>query len=169
MKRMFLVTVLFICAGALFAQNSVIEIDATGKDLEEITGDMLLDWEIYNGKNISIKNVLVNHFSAASGKGILFGPGGTDITPWLRDPETFRISESNYSERTRANGFFFWFHPADRNGRKFMMDLDGKYYTAPRVVTFNGGFIRYHDGTTYNMFIVSSFIIDGTEYKGTFW
>ena len=144
-------------------------IDANRRTINEVVNDILLDWEIYVGKHISIQNVLFDRFGIESNPNRYSPtPDSHPLTIWLRNTETYCLVENPRNQVQRSNSFIFWYNPADREGRQFILNILGKYYTNPRTLTLNGRYIRLRDWvvTTYNPFIITSFIVNGVEYKG---
>lgn len=170
-KTVLFVVALLMAVGTLFAQNNVVIIDGSKRFLEDVAKDILMDWKIYEGKNISIRNVYFNHFGVESNFRA-YRPSSYNLTPrttkdWLDDSDTIILQECPLSETRRSARLIFWFQPANRVAKEFVFDLLDKYYTSPKTVTINGFYRRIVDiGITYNPIFVSSFIIDGIEYIG---
>jgi len=174
-KSTVLLLLVFVLAmGSLFAQDEVITIDATGKTIDQIIRDILLDWKDYHGKRISITNLTFFRFGTAMDTGYAYSPLGSGniggaLERWFRSDETYRIVErqGNATNQSEAPYFYFFFQPADREGRRLMLDLAGKYRTVPVKLTINGIYNRVQNGSlTFNPFYVTSFILNGVEYKG---
>ena len=167
LRTLCIFTLFFAVSITLFAQDNVIDIDANGRTIDEMVGEILLDWRDYNGRHLSIKNVTFRSFGTDSGGRVAYAPDETRWTNWFQNAETYTLEENPVSERRRSMRFMFWFQPAEREGRRLMLDLDGRRYQAPKRLTLNGYFFRTQEGPiTYNPFIVTSFELDGNVYRG---
>jgi hypothetical protein len=168
-KTVLFIVVLLMAVGTLSAQNNVVVIDGNKRFLEDVAKDILMDWKIYDGKNISIRNVTFIHFgvdpNSSAYRPYYVTPRATK--DWLDDSDTIILQECPLSY-TRMNAkLLFWFQPANRVAKEFVFDLLDMYYKSPKTVTINGIYRRIVDRSlAYNPIFVSSFIIDGVEYTG---
>jgi len=170
MKKMCLFFIaLVMVTSALFSQNDVLVIEANGKSLDDVVRGILLDWEEYHSKKVSIRNVRLAKFGVESAI-LAFKPNNM-VRPtqeWINNPETYRLLENTHSATQIDARFIFWFQPGNREAREFVFNMLGKSYPTAKTATINGFYwrvIAYNRG--YNPFFVSSFIIDGKEYTGT--
>ena len=148
--------------------NTPILINANGRWVGEIVNDIILDGVDYNRKNIRITSATFNNFSVYK---MTQYPYPYIPAEYYRnvDQETYRLIEHNLFNRWSNSRWCFYFQPADREGRRIMMELDGMAYNSPRRVTINGIYYRLRDvyaNTIHNIFVVTSFTLNEIEYIG---
>lgn len=68
------------------------------------------------------------------------------------------------------NKFTFYFHPSDREGRSYMLEMNGMYYTGGQRLTITGKLlgIKEQNSPTINyVFLVTEFTRQGAKYIGS--
>jgi hypothetical protein len=167
MKRavVVLAVVLVFVTGTAFAQSSgAITLDMKNGTIDDLMVDILMDQQQYQNKPMSITNVLFGKFTAEV-TNIIYRPdsGGN----WFQDTNTYRFYDRDYFSAMSDNRFWFWFQSADREGLRLMLSLNGKYLPIVKL-NIRGTYLRLRSGTLmYNIFLVTSFDIDGKTYTGT--
>jgi hypothetical protein len=125
-----------------------------------IITNIILDRAKYLNKYITIENYIYEQFGINTSRWI---SGGSE---WFEENDTYRFTT------TRAmsdNRFTFYFHPADRDGRSFVLDLNGKHYTEDQLLNITGKLlgIKENNSPTVNyVFIVTQFTRRGIKYNG---
>ena len=161
-KKFFVAVLLCIFVGLIFGQNTdVVILDAKNGNIDGVVRDLVLDRNVLHLKSVSILNASYIDFGVRSNAISFYG-----ANPWFDDPETYAFFET---QTMRNHNFKFWFRPlsSDRDGRRYMMDLDGNYYTSPQRVNINGKFFMVKiPGTVVLGFLVESFEILGKTYGG---
>ena len=164
MRKVSLFLILLVCVftGSLFSQNNdVTVIDAKNGSIDGVVRDLVLDRNILHTKSISIQNVSYGDFGVRSDAVSFAGANS-----WFDDPETYVFLET---QTMRSHNFKFWFQPlpSDREGRRYMMELNGNLYNAPQRLNINGKFFMIPlSGTVVLAFLVESFEIRGRKYEG---
>jgi hypothetical protein len=161
-KKLFFMAVLMAVAiGSTFSQSGMVVLDAKNGSIDDVVYDLILDKDIYNNKTIVIKNAIYPEFGSNPNTGFF------KAVDWFEDAGTYRINQTNVM---RSNNFQFIFHPSqnDREGRKLMLDLNGKYYTSPKAVTLEGKFVAHQIqyGRAIYPFLITSLEINGQKYSG---
>jgi hypothetical protein len=166
MKRtLFALTCLLALAGTAFSQTqgAYIILDGKGANIDSVLSDLLLDVDLYQGKFITLQNVIYLKFGVNSRKTTFY-----ECAPWFDESETyeFLVTDLMYNKRM---SFYFQPTKTDRDMRKAMMDLDGRFYLRPQAMTISGRFFehRLRTGLVLYLFLVDSFEIVGKKYTGT--
>jgi hypothetical protein len=140
--------------------NNVIVLDGKNRDIDEVVKDLVLDRNTYNTKRISIRDAYYN-----------FGTNSDAVSfaganPWFDDSETYGFEQT---QTMRSHNFRFWFHPSpsDREGRRYMLDLNARYYSNTQKVNMIGCFyVVQLPGIVVLVFTVESVEIVGKKYEG---
>jgi hypothetical protein len=161
-KKLFFMTVLMaVVIGSTFSQSGTVVLDAKHGSIDDVVYDLILDKDMYNNKTIVIKDATYPEFGSRPNIGF------ANAVSWFEDAGTYRIIQTSVM---RSNNFQFIFHPSqnDREGRKLMLDLNGKYYTSPKVVTLEGKFFAHQIqyGPAIYLFLITSLEINGQKYSG---
>ena len=157
-----------IIGGVTYMENGVIKsqtsdiiiLDGKNRNIDDIVLDIVLDRNIYHSKSISIRDVYYN-FGTRSDAISFYGADS-----WFDDPETYGFYQT---QTMRSHNLMFWFHPvsSDREGRRYMLEMNGNLYTNPQKVNINGKFyVVTIPGTVVLAFVVESFEISGRIYEG---
>lgn len=166
MKRtLFALVCLLALTGTAFAQakETYMVLDGKGTNIDSALSDLLLDKDLYQGKFVTLQNVIYPKFGVNSKKTTFY-----ECAPWFDESETYEFLDTDLMYNKRMS---FYFQPTktDRETRKAMMDLDGRSYTRPQAMTINGRFFehRLDTGLVLYLFLVDSFEILGKKYTGT--
>jgi hypothetical protein len=168
MKRTILVVwaALMVVPQMIVAQsNSVITLDMKNGTVDDLIVDLLLDQKQYHNKTIEIQNLFFHQFCADS-----HGVNPTkNEDAWFDDTGTFGVYDGEYSISVHYDHkFWFYFHPADRDGLRFMLSLNGKYIPMVKCVIKGVYFVNnFARSMTGNIFLVTSLEVDGRTYTGT--
>jgi hypothetical protein len=138
-----------------------ITINGRGDFPDNIIKNIILDSDRYLDKYIMIENYIYERFGIDNSSWI---PGGSE---WFEENETYRFSRT----RTMSdNRFTFYFHPSAREGKSYMLELNGKYYTADQGLTITGKLlgIKGDNSPSINyVFIITQFTRSGVKYLGS--
>jgi len=163
-KTLLVLTCLLLITATTFAQakGAYMVIDGKGANIDSALTDLLLDKDIYQGKLITLANVLYPKFGLNSRKVTFF-----ECAPWFDDSETYLFLDTDLMHK-KDMSFFFQPTKTDREMRKAMMDLNGKYYTNPQAMTISGRFVEHqlYGGLILFLFMVDSFEVAGKKYTG---
>jgi len=155
---------LFVFSGTAFTQSkgAYMVLDGKGANIDSALSDLLLDKDLYQGKFITLQNVIYPKFGVNSKKTTFY-----ECAPWFDQSETYEFLDTDLMYNKRMS---FYFQPTktDHDMRKAMMDLDGKFYTRPQAMTISGRFFehRLNTGLVLYLFLVDSFEIVGKKYTG---
>ncbi|HUW71164.1 MAG TPA: hypothetical protein VMX33_13120 [bacterium] len=165
MKRILLVlTCLLSITAASFAQakDAYMIIDGKGANIDSALSDLLLDKDLYQGKMITLANVMYPEFGFKASKVTFY-----ECAPWFEDSETYRFRDTRMMHNKNLS---FYFQPTktDRDMRKAMLGFQGTYFTNPQAMTISGRFVEHqlYGGLILFLFLVDSFELSGKKYTG---
>jgi hypothetical protein len=165
MKKTFVVLAcLLVYMGTLYAQADAtyIVLDGKGGSIDSALADLLLDKDVYQGKLVALNNVIYPRFGVASKKVTFYKSAA-----WFNDSETYKFLETDFM---RSKEMIFFFQPlkTDRDMRKALLGMDGKYYMSPQTMTIRGKFVEHklNTGLVLYLFLVDSFEVLGKKYTG---
>ncbi len=164
MKRTFkltlLATTILVVQNLAIAAQDII-IDGTNKNQDDILNEFIFDVAKYDGKTVQIDNFVYYEFGTKAQS-----TGFYKCNAWFRDPMTFSILQSY---NMYSYSFYFAFQPNTPEGKKYCMDLNNQYYTAPKNVSLKGEFVSHtlNTGKTLYFFLVEELTINSNTYTGS--
>ena len=152
---------ILLTATAVHSQAAPKVIKADGREIDDVVADILVDSDQYNNQEIEIRGTIYEKFGFR--EALTF----YEDNSWFEDSKTVMF---NQTSQMHDESVCFYFQPASRDARKYVLTLRGKYYTAPHQIssifgTFTAYKIPY--GPALNVFLVRRLVVDGQTFEGT--